>query len=57
LDGTGGAAAEKYFFYKMKYIKKPTGLITPEEQGGMRQHRHCPPAKHRVDRNLKYHEE
>jgi hypothetical protein len=29
----------------------------PEEQGDMPQHRHCPPGKHRGDRNPKYHEE
>jgi hypothetical protein len=33
--------------------KKPN----PEEQEGMPQHRHCPPAKHRGDRNPQYHEE
>jgi hypothetical protein len=29
----------------------------PEEQEGMPQHQHCPPAKHREDKNPKYHEE
>jgi hypothetical protein len=29
----------------------------PEEQEGMQQHQHCPPAKRREDRNPKYHEE
>jgi hypothetical protein len=29
----------------------------PEEQEGMPQHKHCPPAKRREDRNPKYHEE
>jgi hypothetical protein len=29
----------------------------PEEQKGYLQHQHCPPAKHREDRNTKYHEE
>jgi hypothetical protein len=29
----------------------------PEEQEGMPQHQHCPPAKHRGDRNPKYHAE
>jgi hypothetical protein len=29
----------------------------PEEKEGMPQHRYCPPAKHREDRNPKYHEE
>jgi hypothetical protein len=33
--------------------KKPK----PEEQEGMPQHQHCPPARHRGDRNPKYHEE
>jgi hypothetical protein len=28
----------------------------PEEQEGMPQHRHCPPAKRRGDRNSEYHE-
>jgi hypothetical protein len=29
----------------------------PEEHKGMPQRQHCPPAKHRGDRNLEYHEE
>jgi hypothetical protein len=29
----------------------------PEEQEGMPQHQHCPPARHREDKNPKYHEE
>jgi hypothetical protein len=29
----------------------------PEEKEGMPQHRHCPPAKRRGDRNPQYHEE
>jgi hypothetical protein len=29
----------------------------PEEQEGMPHHRRCPPAKHREDRNPKYHEQ
>jgi hypothetical protein len=29
----------------------------PEKQGDMPQHRHCPHAKYRVDRNPNYHEE
>jgi hypothetical protein len=29
----------------------------PEEQNGMPQHQHCPPSKHRGDRNPKCHEE
>jgi hypothetical protein len=28
-----------------------------EEQEGMPQHQHCPPAKRREGRNLEYHEE
>jgi hypothetical protein len=37
---------------KRKGGKKPK----PEEQGGMPQHQHCPPAKRREDRNPKCHE-
>jgi hypothetical protein len=36
---------------KRRKKKKPK----PEEQEGMPQHGHCPPAKHRGDRNPKYH--
>jgi hypothetical protein len=31
--------------------------LEPEEQEGMPQGQHCPPAKRRGDRNPKYHEE
>jgi hypothetical protein len=31
--------------------------LKPEEQEGMPQHQHCPPAKRRGDRNPEYHEE
>jgi hypothetical protein len=38
--------------------KKKRGEKTqPEEQEGMPQHQHCPPAKRREDRNPKNHEE
>jgi hypothetical protein len=33
--------------------KKPK----PEEQDGMPQREHCPPAKRRVDRNPEYHDD
>jgi hypothetical protein len=29
----------------------------PEEEEGVPQHQHCPPAKHREDKNPRYHEE
>jgi hypothetical protein len=37
--------------------RKKTHQPKPEEQGGMPQHRHYPPAKHSEDGNPKYHEE
>jgi hypothetical protein len=40
--------------HQSKRGENPTGI---EEEGGMPQHRHCPPAKRREDRNPKYHEE
>jgi hypothetical protein len=36
--------------------KKPH-MPQPEEQEGMPLYQHCPPAKHREDEILKYHEE
>jgi hypothetical protein len=38
---------------KVERRKKPKS----EEQEGMPQHQHCPPAKHHGDRKPKYHEE
>jgi hypothetical protein len=54
--------------YKKKLWKPPSKLgrakrreiphgHKPEEQGGMPQHRHWPPAKHRKYMNLKYPED
>jgi hypothetical protein len=33
------------------------GKPKPEEQEGMPQHQHCPPAKHHGNRNPNYHED
>jgi hypothetical protein len=40
-----------------KQKEEKRGKPKPEEQEGMPQHQHCPPAKRRGDRNLEYHEE
>jgi hypothetical protein len=45
-------AAETAKQNKEENRKKPK----PEEQEGTPQHQHCPPAKHRGDKNPKYHE-
>jgi hypothetical protein len=42
---------------KKENKEEKTHMPKPEEQGGMPHRLHCPPAKHREDRNPKYHEE